>query len=43
MLFLLRIFHLLALLKHCVEAIQLPEEFYKVLEQLPCTSFPRRT
>lgn len=43
MLFLLRIFHWLAPLKDCAEAIQLPEELYKVLEQLPGTFFPRRT
>ena len=42
MLFLLHIFHLLAPFKHCVEAIQLSEELYKVLEQLPCTFFSHR-
>lgn len=43
MLFLLRLSHYLAPLTHCAEAIQLSEELYKVLEQLPCTFFSHST
>ena len=39
----LRLLCYFAILKHCAEAIELSEEFCKVLGQLPCTFSFRRT